>query len=244
MSDSVLRLRMFAGPNGSGKSTIKDMLPPEWLGIYVNADEIEKSIREHGFLDLSAFEVATSQDELHAFLNDSTLLAKQAELLVQAELLKLIDGKIEFGGVEVNSYWASVLSDFIRHKLLDAKVSFAFETVMSYPDKVDFLQKAQQHGFRTYLYYIATEDPEINIARVKHRVETGGHPVPEKNIRSRYQSSLSLLLNAVNYSNRAYIFDNSEHEKTWIAEVTNGEEIELKTDQMPIWFKTALWDKF
>jgi hypothetical protein len=30
----------------------------------------------------------------------------------------------------------------------------------------------------------------------------------------------------------------------WIAEVTQGIEIEIKTDQMPAWFKSALWDKF
>ena len=40
MTALVPRLRMFAGPNGSGKSTIKDILPPEWLGVYVNADEM------------------------------------------------------------------------------------------------------------------------------------------------------------------------------------------------------------
>lgn len=56
--------------------------------------------------------------------------------------------------------------------------------------------------------------------------------------------SLALLANAVQYTNRAYIFDNSSHEKVWVAEVTNGEELEMKTDQMPAWFKAALWDKF
>jgi predicted ABC-type ATPase len=39
----VPRLRIFAGPNGSGKSTIKDMLPQAWLGVYINADDIEKN---------------------------------------------------------------------------------------------------------------------------------------------------------------------------------------------------------
>jgi hypothetical protein len=45
--------------------------------------------------------------------------------------------------VKVNSYFASVLSDFIRNKLLEAKISFAFETGMSSEDKFLFLQKAQ-----------------------------------------------------------------------------------------------------
>ena len=45
MSAVQPRLRMFAGPNGSGKSTLKDVLDPHWLGVYVNADDIEADIR-------------------------------------------------------------------------------------------------------------------------------------------------------------------------------------------------------
>ena len=52
MSEAVPRLRMFAGPNGSGKSTIKEILPLQWLGVYVNADEMEKSSRYVRSLEL------------------------------------------------------------------------------------------------------------------------------------------------------------------------------------------------
>ena len=243
MSALAPRLRMFAGPNGSGKSTIKDILPPEWLGVYVNADEIEKTIRANGFLSLAEFEIEASADELQAFFQASTLLAN-AGLLPQAQQLALGDGRVQFGAVAVNSYLASVLADFIRHKLLAAQVSFTFETVMSSPDKVAFLQKAQQAGYRTYLYFVATQDPEINVARVQYRVQTGGHPVAEDKIRSRYVRSLELLAQAVSHADRAYIFDNSDANRIWIAEVTGGIEIEMKADEMPAWFKTALWDKF
>ena len=237
------RLRMFAGPNGSGKSTIKETLPPQWLGVYINADEMEKAIRSDGYLSLPSFEVMADTVELQAFLQASTLLAKEG-LLPQAQQLTVVDGKVCFGAIVINSYWASVLADFIRHKLLAAQVSFTFETVMSSPDKVDFLHKAQQAGYRTYLYFVATEDPEINVARVQYRVETGGHPVAEEKIRSRYVRSLQWLPQAVAYADRAYIFDNSGSERVWIAEVTDGIEVEMKTDEMPAWFKTALWDKF
>lgn len=243
MSKSTPRVRMFAGPNGSGKSTIKAVLPHEWLGVYINADDIEQSIRRDGYLDVAAFSIETSADEILGFFLKSTFLA-DAGLLEAAGQLRFHDGQLHFGAVEVNSYFASVAGDFIRHKLLAAKVSFTFETVMSGPDKVAFLQKAQQSGFRTYLYYVATEDPEINISRVHYRVKVGGHPVPEDKIISRYYRSLELLPEAVNYSDRAYIFDNSGHERVWVAEVTDGEVLEMKTEQMPNWFKTALWDKF
>lgn len=42
--EAVPRLRMFAGPNGSGKSTIKSLLSPELLGVYINPDDIQKEI--------------------------------------------------------------------------------------------------------------------------------------------------------------------------------------------------------
>ena len=117
-------------------------------------------------------------------------------------------------------------------------------TVMSSPDKVAFLQKAQQAGYRTYLYFVATEDADINVSRVKYRVQVGGHPVAEDKIRSRYVRSLELLPQAVAHADRAYIFDNSGAERVWVAEVTDGLEIEMKTDEMPAWFKVALWDQF
>ena len=161
-----------------------------------------------------------------------------------ADPLRLEAGCICLGPVAVNSYVASVLADFIRHRLLAAGASFTFETVMSSPDKVAFLHKAQQAGFKTYLYYVATEDPAINIARVQHRVATGGHPVPDDKVISRYGRSLELLSDAVSFTSRAYIFDNSGHEQVWIAEVTQGVELELKANVMPYWVKTALWDKF
>ena len=109
---------------------------------------------------------------------------------------------------------------------------------------VEFLCKAQQVGFRTYLYFVATEDPEINVSRVQHRVSTGGHPVPRDKIISRYARSLSLLSSAVACAHRAYVFDNSGEDKVWLAEVTDGRELEMKTDVAPHWFKTALWDTF
>lgn len=42
------RLRVLAGPNGSGKSTLQSELKPQWIGAFVNADEIEKTLRSSG----------------------------------------------------------------------------------------------------------------------------------------------------------------------------------------------------
>ena len=240
--DFTPRLRMFAGPNGSGKSTIKSVIRPELLGVYVNPDEIEASIKQSDFLDLGEFEVETDKAEILEFFKSSTLLEK-ADLLDEAEYLRFTDNRLSFHDVSVNSYYASVAADFIRQKLILARKSFSFETVMSAPDKVRLLEKSRQIGYRNYLYFVATDNPEINISRVKYRVKTGGHDVPKDKITTRYFRSLDLLWEAVKYTNRAYIFDNSGSELLLLAEITDAEQLEIKIDFVPLWFEKYVLDK-
>ena len=230
---SIPRLRMFAGPNGSGKSTLNSIISRALLGVYINADEIEKEIKKNGFLDLYHYGITSDKKTVLSFFKNHPLLIKAD--FDDHDQLKFTDNKIDFAGVDVNSYYASVCADFIRHALLKAKVSFTFETVMSSRDKVDFLKKAQDAGYRTYLYFIATQDPLVNISRVHNRVKLGGHGVPRDKIVSRYYRSLELLHEAVKYSSRAYIFDNSGTDRLWIAQINNGEEFTFKSDTIPEW---------
>jgi len=142
---------------------------------------------------------------------------------------------------------ASVLVGFMRGKLLEARQTFTFETVMSHPSKVQVLRMAQELGYRTYLYYVATDDSAINVSRVANRVALGGHSVPVDKIVMRYQKSLALLLSAIRYSSRAYIFDNSTNSAagnhTWLAEITDGKTLKLMSDRIPAWFQHSVMDK-
>ncbi|WP_157270716.1 zeta toxin family protein [Azohydromonas aeria] len=239
------RLRVFAGPNGSGKSTIRELLREEWIGVYVNADEIEKLLKAERAIDLSDFGLSDGlQQRLHGFLQASALW-RRAGLEDRIAELRLDGTKLTLGGVSVNSYVAAVLADFIRRELLAAGVSFTFETVMSSPDKVAFMREARAQGFRTYLYFVATADPDINIARVRQRVAEGGHDVPSDKIVQRYGRSIALLAQACDASNRAYVFDNSGEQHVLIAEVTEGETMTLHADAVPQWFTaTSLWQLF
>ena len=240
MTLATPRLRMFAGPNGAGKSTLKALLRPELLGVYVNADDIERGIRgAGGHLDLAPYGVGGFAVELPAFMARSTLLADSG--LREATAAVTIDGaRADFTAVDVNSYHAAVAADFIRRKLLASRTTFTFETVMSARDKVNFLCDAQAAGYRTYLYYVATDDPLINVARVRRRVSGGGHAVPEDKIVSRYDRSLANLAGAVRCTNRAYIFDNSGLTLQLLAEVTGGREVEIRQERLPHWFDRAL----
>ncbi len=175
------------------------------------------------------------------FFGESTLL-RDAGLSADVERLTSSGGRIDFSRVEINSYHASVVADFLRHQLLEQRTSFTLETVMSSPDKVALLARAQSLGYRTYLYFIATDDHEINISRVENRVRQGGHGVPKHKIVSRYHRSIGLLKKAVGHANRAFIFDNSGHDKdrVWLAEITDGRTIEIKARQIPEWFSRAV----
>ncbi|MEN5143673.1 MULTISPECIES: zeta toxin family protein [Pseudomonas] len=141
--------------------------------------------------------------------------------------------------MDVNSYHAAVIADLIRHQLLERRISFTFETVMSSSEKVRFMEAAQQMGYRTYLYFVATDSPQINILRVANRVDDGGHDVPRDKITQRYARTLSLLPEAISAANRAYIFDNSGDESVFLAEITDGATLEFHQDDMPDWFINA-----
>ena len=240
------RMRMFAGPNGSGKSTLKDCLPEALLGVYLNPDDIEREIRNRGYLDFSRYGLECTAEEVLPFFRDSTFLA-HAGLSETSRELSFSQGRLDFSKVAVNSYLASVTVRFLQSQLLAHGRSFTFETVMSHPEKVELLATAQAMGYRTYLYFVATDDPSINVSRVRNRVLLGGHPVPENRIVARYGRSLELLKDAIRHTHRAYIFDNSgdstDRKHTWLAEITDGRLLELKTERIPAWFRRAVLDK-
>ncbi len=232
---------MFAGPNGSGKSTIKSVIPAELVGTYVNADDLEKEIRATGCIDLTAFGIHASQEDVYRFFQDSSLL-RRAELTSAAAAIHVRGTRLDFGQLQANSYFASVAADFIRRRLIGESASMTFETVMSSEDKIAFMREARAAGYRTYLYYISTSDPTINVSRVKNRVRSGGHTVPEDKIISRYYRSMQLLTAAIRASNRAYIFDNSTKDRIWLAEITDGSTLEMKTTEVTGWFKRYVLD--
>ena len=104
---------MFAGPNGSGKSTLKSYLPPALLGVYLNPDEMEAEIRRQNFLDLTAYGVTTTAEAARSFFQNSKFL-HDAGFGATSRQLTFANSRLEFGAVAVNSYFASIASDFLR----------------------------------------------------------------------------------------------------------------------------------
>jgi predicted ABC-type ATPase len=104
---------------------------------------------------------------------------------------------------------AQAIADFKRDACLRRRESFSFETVLSHRSKIDVMIAAHRAGYDVTLYFVATEDPEINVRRVENRVAKGGHDVPHERIRARYARSLAFLADAALVARRAVVFDNS-----------------------------------
>jgi predicted ABC-type ATPase len=126
--------------------------------------------------------------------------------------------------------------------------TLTFETVMSSPDQVEFMREARARGYRVYLYFVATDDADINVDRVRRRVLMGGHPVPEPKVRKRYKESIQLMSEACEAADRAYIFDNSGTKHKLLVEVEdkrNELSVTVHASRLNPWFtQTALWQSF
>ena len=97
----------------------------------------------------------------------------------------------------------------LREKCLKEKTSFVFETVLSAKEKLDFLIRAKEAGFFIRVFFIATNHPAINAARIANRVMEGGHDVPISKIVSRYYKSLQNSRIVGVLADRFYVYDNS-----------------------------------
>lgn len=105
---------------------------------------------------------------------------------------------------------AAQIAEKQREEHLAQGEEFCFETVLSTPRNLKLLMRAREKGYFIRCYYILTADPMINILRVKSRVASGGHDVPEDKIILRYDRALALVKDLVKVCDICHIYDNSE----------------------------------
>lgn len=96
-----------------------------------------------------------------------------------------------------------------REELLAGGKGIAFETVFSTADKLEFVARAAEADYFVRVFFVGTESPTINAARVAQRVMRGGHTVPIEKIISRFERSLANLSAVFPIADRVYVFDNS-----------------------------------
>lgn len=234
---SIKRMRVFAGPNGSGKTTIiKSLSGIIPFGVYINADDIELQLKVSKVLLFTTYQLNITQEQLQLFFKNSTFSPiKRNDPLLWEKIQ--VENNICKINTNIDSYLAADIAEFIRQQLLLAEISFSYETVMSHKSKIDFLKYAKIQGYKIYFYFIATEDPKINISRVNVRVAQNGHAVDPNTITNRYYKSLNQLREAIRNTDDAYFWDNSGRTSLLIAKIKNGNEVTIiDTEKVPNWF--------
>lgn len=241
-------MRVFAGPNGSGKSTIIDSVrrtkvkgKPIDFGVYINADELAKDLRK-GTFSFTKYQVKTTAEEFESIALKSGLVSGEFTLAKFKKSYSFANQKIVLGSLTYNEQIAQIIADFLRKKLLADKKKISFETVFSHESKLDIMRQAREMGYKVYLYFIATESPEINKFRVETRVKKGGHAVPPDKIVSRYYRSLDLLYDAAQLTYQTYFFDNSDDTPNDSSfahfKMVKGRKKwdEIREEEVPQWF--------
>ena len=74
-----------------------------------------------------------------------------------------------------------------------AETDFAFETTLSGRSNAPLLQKMKSAGFRLHMFYLWIPSAELSLLRIRDRVESGGHDVPERDVRRRFGRTLRNL---------------------------------------------------
>lgn len=77
--------------------------------------------------------------------------------------------------------------------LLAAREDFAFETTFSGRSALRLMDRAATSGYDVHVYYLWLPAADLAVARVRRRVQLGGHDVAEDVIRRRYTRSLRNL---------------------------------------------------
>lgn len=137
---------------------------------------------------------------------------------------------------------AAKVATELRYKCLSEKKDFVFETVFSSDEKLDFLRKAHQEGFFIRFFFVCTNSPEINILRIAKRYLNGGHEVPMSKVFSRYYKSIENASLAVEFVDRAYVYDNSieYHIPQLLYRTMNGKIVKRYTESVPDWAKQII----
>ena len=129
-----------------------------------------------------------------------------------------------------------------RERCLANGESLIFETVMSAPDKIDFIRRAKQDGYFVRIFFISTANPTINAARIARRVMKGGHDVPIPKIISRYIKSIANCAEIAPEVDRLYVYDNSlEDVKAQpLFRLRDGDLGKQYVESVPEWAKNIL----
>jgi predicted ABC-type ATPase len=127
---------------------------------------------------------------------------------------------------------------------------FAFEATLGGNTIPRLLKGTSAAGIGIKIWFVGLESPELHISRVRARVASGGHDIPEAKIRERFDNSRMNLIRLMLLLTELLVYDNSRDadprigkapEPKLILHMEGGKMIECcKLTDAPNWAKPIL----
>lgn len=90
------------------------------------------------------------------------------------------------------------------------KIDFSFETTLTGKTILEKIRFAKENNFYIKLFFILTDNVNLNKYRIINRVALGGHFISETDIERRYERSFENLSNVLKLSNESFIYLNKK----------------------------------
>ena len=132
-----------------------------------------------------------------------------------------------------HAYDAAKVAADTRAKLIEQGRSFIAETVFSHPSKLDLIGAAHAAGYTVVLHVLLVPE-DLAVERVRHRVQAGGHEVPETKIRQRHRRLWALVAGAIALADTATVYDNTRLRGPRIIAQLSGGDI-VGSPAWPAW---------
>lgn len=97
----------------------------------------------------------------------------------------------------------------LLERAIDQGLDFTFETTLGGNTMPALLAGAAKRGIELHIFYVGLGSADAHIERVRQRVRTGGHDIPEVDIRRRYRHSLINLVKLLPALTALRAYDNS-----------------------------------
>jgi len=98
----------------------------------------------------------------------------------------------------------------LLQRAITERLDFAFETTLGGKTIPALLNSALSAGLDVRIWYVGLSSIELHLARVRARVEKGGHAIPDQKIRDRYDRSRFNLIRLMPRLTELLVYDNSD----------------------------------
>ena len=121
------------------------------------------------------------------------------------------------------------------HEYARRGVDFAFETTLSGKSYVGLLTELKARGYALHLFFLWLPSAELAIARIKERVQEGGHHVPAEDVRRRFARGTNNFFTLYESLLDSWmLFDNSKAKPILIAKRKNSHREVVNNDLFTI----------